>query len=167
MRDSVPVSDPVVSGQEEKGMDELVFAPMLLKDLHDVYYIEQNVFPYHWTYRNLESSIATENRGIVLRNREGTLIGYFIALDIVDEMELLKIAVGKEFQGKGYGRILLDKVLELARLLEMESVFLEVRESNTPAIGLYKATGFKTVGIRPGYYVQPKEDALLMKRIIK
>ncbi|MGN0918204.1 MAG: ribosomal protein S18-alanine N-acetyltransferase [Oxalobacter sp.] len=142
---------------------DLVFSPMQLKDLHDVYYIEQEVFPYHWTYRNFESSIATENQGIVLRNSEGILIGYFIALDIVDEMELLKIAVGKTFQGKGYGRILMDKVLELARLLEMESVFLEVRESNAPAIGLYKATGFKTVGIRPGYYVQPKEDALLMK----
>lgn len=142
---------------------DLVFSPMRLKDLHDVYYIEQEVFPYHWTYRNFESSIATENQGIVLRNSEGILIGYFIALDIVDEMELLKIAVGKTFQGKGYGRILMDKVLELARLLEMESVFLEVRESNAPAIGLYKATGFKTVGIRPGYYVQPKEDALLMK----
>ncbi len=163
MRNPAQVPDSAASAQEGKGMDELVFAPMLLKDLHDVYYIEQNVFPYHWTYRNLESSIATENRGIVLRNREGTLIGYFIALDIVDEMELLKIAVGKEFQGQGYGRILLDKVLELARLLDMESVFLEVRESNTPAIGLYRKTGFKTVGIRPGYYVQPKEDALLMK----
>lgn len=163
MRDPAQAPDSAASAQEGKDMDELVFAPMLLKDLHDVYYIEQNVFPYHWTYRNLESSIATENRGIVLRNGEGTLIGYFIALDIVDEMELLKIAVGREFQGKGYGRILLDKVLELARLLDMESVFLEVRESNTPAIGLYRKTGFKTVGIRPGYYVQPKEDALLMK----
>ncbi len=143
--------------------ENLVFAPMLLKDLYDVYAIEQDVFPYHWTYRNLESSIATENRGIVLRDGYGTLIGYFIALDIVDEMELLKIAVGKPFQGKGYGRILMDKVVELARLLEMESVFLEVRESNTPAIGLYRKMGFKTVGIRPGYYVQPKEDAFLMK----
>jgi len=65
---------------------------MQLKDLHDVYYIEQRVFPYHWTYRNFESSIAIENRGIVLRDGNGTMIGYFIALDIVDEMELLKIA---------------------------------------------------------------------------
>lgn len=155
--------DSAVSSQGASASDDLVFSPMQLKDLHDVYYIEQRVFPYHWTYRNFESSIAIENRGIVLRDGNGTMIGYFIALDIVDEMELLKIAVGKEFQGKGYGRILMDKVLELARLLEMESVFLEVRESNVPAIGLYKATGFKTVGIRPGYYVQPKEDALLMK----
>ncbi len=163
MCENIPVSRHLMSNEDRQDMDGLVFSPMLLKDLHDVYYIEQNVFPYHWTYRNFESSIATENRGIVLRNGKGILIGYFITLDIVDEMELLKIAVGKNFQGKGYGRILMDKVLELARMLEMESVFLEVRESNAPAIRLYKAIGFKTVGIRPDYYIHPKEDAFLMK----
>lgn len=143
--------------------DDIVFSPMLMKDIHDVYAIEQSVFPYHWTLRNLESSLASENMGIVLRDATGKLIGYFITLDIVDELELLKIAVGKSFQGKGYGRLLMDKVIELARHLEMNAVFLEVRESNKPAIELYKATGFKTIGIRPGYYVQPKENALLMK----
>ncbi len=154
-----------VSLSEKENLDEsLVFAPMYLKDLHDVYFIEQDVFPYHWTYRNFESAIATGNHGIVLRNDQGTLIGYFICLDIVDELELLKIAVGKPFQGKGYGRLLMDKVLELARLLEMESVFLEVRQSNLPAIALYQKMAFKTIGIRPGYYIQPTEDALLMKR---
>ena len=143
--------------------DDIVFAPMLMKDLQEVYRIEQSVFPYHWTYRNFESSLASENMGIVLRNNSGQLIGYFIALDIVDELELLKIAVDKTFQGKGYGHLLLDRVLILARHLGMDSIFLEVRESNAPAIGLYKKAGFKTIGIRPGYYVQPKEDAFLMK----
>ena len=147
----------------EKNGKDIVFSPMLMKDLHDVYDIEQSVFPYHWTLRNLEGSLASENMGIVLRDISGKLIGYFITLDIVDELELLKIAVGKEFQGKGYGRLLMEKVIELAEHLEMSSIFLEVRESNIPAIELYKKTGFKTIGIRPGYYVQPKEDALLMK----
>ncbi len=159
------MSDKILSEGNEN--DDLIFSPMVMKDLNEVYDIEQSVFPYHWTLRNLQSSLASENMGIVLRESSGKLIGYFITLDIVDELELLKIAVGKEFQGKGYGRLLMQKVIELAKHLGMNSVFLEVRESNTPAIELYKSTGFKTIGIRPGYYVQPKEDAFLMKMDFK
>ncbi len=141
----------------------LTFAPMLFKDLHEVYYIEQSVFSYHWTYPNFQSSVAQEDYGCVLRNASGKMLGYFIAMDVVGEMHLLKIAVAEACQGKGYGRLLLNRAVGLARELEMDSMLLEVRPSNGPAVALYKNTGFKTIGIRKGYYIDTKEDALVMR----
>lgn len=141
----------------------LTFAPMLFKDLHEVYYIEQSVFSYHWTYPNFQSSVAQENLGCVLRNAAGKMLGYFVAMDVVDELHLLKIAVAQEYQGKGYGRLLMDRVIGLARELKMDSMLLEVRPSNESAVAMYRNTGFKTIGVRKGYYVDTKEDALVMR----
>lgn len=149
-----------------KTVETLTFAPMLIKDLHEVYYVEQDVFSNHWNYRNFLSSVAQQDNGWVLRNQEEKLIGYFILMEIVDEMHLLKIAVDRNFHGQGYGRLLMDKAIEVAREAEMESVLLEVRPTNEPAVGLYKKTGFKAIGVRKGYYVDTKEDALVMRLML-
>ena len=149
-----------------KTVEMLKFEPMLIKDLHEVYFIEQSVFSYHWNYRNFMSSVAQEDDGWVMRNETGKLIGYFILQEIVDEMHLLKIAVDENFHGQGYGRLLMDKAVEVAREAEMESVLLEVRSTSEPAVGLYRKTGFATIGVRKGYYVDPKEDALVMRLML-
>ena len=65
---------------------------MVFHDLHEVYYIEQSVFSYHWTYQNYQSSVANENIGVVLRNAAGKMVGYFVCMEVLDEMHLLKIA---------------------------------------------------------------------------
>ncbi len=153
---------PAFSG-EENDVEIFTFEPMLFKDLHEVYYIEQSVFSYHWTYPNFQSSVAVNDQGWVLRNEAGKMLGYFIAMEAVDEMHLLKIAVAEEWQGQGYGRMLMDKAIEIARELDMQSMILEVRPTNEPAVALYKNTGFKTIGVRKGYYVDTKEDALVMR----
>lgn len=157
---------PPVLPDAEQTVETLTFAPMLIKDLHEVYYIEQDVFSYHWNYRNFLSSVAQEDDGWVLRNEEGKLVGYFILMEMVDEMHLLKIAVDRHFHGQGYGRLLMDKAIEVAREAEMESVLLEVRPTNEPAVELYKKSGFKTIGVRKGYYVDTKEDALVMRLML-
>ncbi len=147
----------------EPAEEILTFRPMVFHDLHEVYYIEQSVFSYHWTYQNFQSSVANENIGVVLRNAAGKMVGYFVCMEVLDEMHLLKIAVAGDMHGKGYGRILMDKAVALAREREMAFMFLEVRPSNTPAVALYKNTGFKTVGVRKGYYADNHENALVMR----
>ena len=143
--------------------ERLKFEPMLIKDLHEVYYIEQSVFSYHWTYRNFLSSVASEDWGQVLRNEAGDVVGYFIAMEMVDEMHLLKIAVAGQYHGRGYGRLLMDRAVVVAREAGMASMLLEVRPTNEAAVGLYEKTGFKTIGVRKGYYVDTREDALVMR----
>ena len=82
---------------------------------------------------------------------------------VVGEAELLDIVVDPAEQGRGVGRLLLEAVLDELQG-QAERMFLEVRESNDSAIGLYSALGFVEVGVRHGYYPAAKgrEDALLM-----
>jgi [ribosomal protein S18]-alanine N-acetyltransferase len=82
------------------------------------------------------------------------------------ECELEFVLVPPETRRQGIGRILLHTVLAWARDLGAIEVRLEVRESNAPALRLYEACGFVVAGRRPGYYADPAEDAVLMRRQI-
>ncbi len=79
------------------------------------------------------------------------------------EAELGNLAVRPEWRARGLGSTLLDAVLAQARERGAGGLFLEVRVSNTAARQLYERAGFRAVGLRPGYYVNPAEDALVMR----
>lgn len=143
--------------------DLLSFSPMQRTDLHEVYVIEESVFTSCWSYPSFLSSVDAGDDGWVLRDAAGKMLGYFIAMKVVDEMHLLKIAVDRSFQGKGYGRRLLEKAIALARDEKMVSMLLEVRPANTPAVSLYQKAGFSTIGVRKGYYTDTREDAWVMR----
>ena len=76
-----------------------------------------------------------------------------------DESELLNLAVAPEFRRKGLARALVQQLLNARGA----SLYLEVRESNHPARNLYKSMGFQEVNIRPEYYQNPPEAAIVMK----
>jgi [ribosomal protein S18]-alanine N-acetyltransferase len=82
------------------------------------------------------------------------------------ECELEFVLVPPETRRQRIGRILVHTVLAWARDLGANEVRLEVRESNAPALRLYEACGFVVAGRRPGYYADPPEDAVLMRRQI-
>ena len=83
---------------------------------------------------------------------------------IVDELHIHSIAVDPGFQRKGIAKALLQRVLEEARSQGATSSTLEVRASNQPALALYQKLGFKTEAVRPAYYQNPAEDALILWR---
>ncbi len=95
---------------------------------------------------------------------DGQLVGYFYAQNIVGELTLLNIAVAPQQQGLGYGKALLNGFLEMGERAKAESAWLEVRESNRSAYGLYESVGFNEVDRRRNYYptAQGKEDAIIM-----
>ncbi len=96
--------------------------------------------------------------------REGERwLAFALVTVVVGEAELLDIVVDPDEQGQGVGRLLLEAVLDQLQG-QAERMFLEVRESNDSAIGLYSALGFVEVGVRHGYYPAAKgrEDAILM-----
>jgi ribosomal-protein-alanine N-acetyltransferase len=82
------------------------------------------------------------------------------------ECELEFVLVPPETRRLGIGRMLIDTVVAWARDLGANEIRLEVRESNAPALRLYEACGFVVAGRRPGYYADPPEDAVLMRRQI-
>ncbi len=91
---------------------------------------------------------------------EGKICGFLYCADAAGDSELLRIAVSKEHRRSGIGKA-------LAKMLVLEtsgSIFLEVRESNTPARSLYLSLGFAESGIRKNFYKNPTENAILMTK---
>lgn len=142
---------------------------MAVKDLYRVSEIEAISNPEPWTYADFEDSLAKEDGTTVLLVAEDVdVIGYLVLYTASGESEIVTIAVSPEARRKGVGRRLIDEVIAFSKksYIYIEEINLEVRISNEPAIKLYESVGFSAVGKRPNFYSNPKEDALLMKRIL-
>ncbi len=115
-----------------------------------------------WTPSEFELSIG-DVRGWVIGDRE-IVFGFLAVRTIVlaHEMELLNLAVGPNWRRKGYASALLNTALSECRDRALQTVFLEVRESNQRAIAFYKKHGFIQSGRRPNYYRNPDEAAVTM-----
>ncbi|GAB4360430.1 MAG: ribosomal protein S18-alanine N-acetyltransferase [Oricola sp.] len=105
-----------------------------------------------------------------LRFGKGRILGFVLARAAAGEAEILTIAVASDWQGRGVGRKLMDAVLAKAHRDRVEAVFLEVDETNKPAITLYRRLGFFQVGGRPEYYRDAAgraTAALVMRRDLR
>ena len=92
------------------------------------------------------------------------MIGYIGMWTVLDEGEITQVSVKKDFQGRHIGRRLLETLEEEGKKEGVVSFFLEVRQSNAPAIHLYQNCGFSVQGIRKNFYENPREDAILMEK---
>ena len=96
---------------------------------------------------------------------EGRLAGYVGMLVICGEGNIVNVATHPDFRRRGYASALLDALLEYSYSQgDIDQLFLEVRESNEPAISLYSSKGFVEVGRRPKFYTKPIETAIIMAR---
>lgn len=135
-----------------------------LEDLESILEIEVRAYPVPWSR---EQMIDVFNQKVIRMKllMEDELIGYAFVSIILDEGHLLHITVDPIHHGKRLGRYLLERVLELGETHKLATIFLEVREGNTPARALYDRIGFNQVGIRKGYYpckINGREDAIVM-----
>ena len=90
------------------------------------------------------------------------IVGFAGLWIMADEAHIINIAVREPYQQQGLGELLIISAIDLARKLKSKTVTLEVRASNTAAQALYHKYGFNEVGLRRNYYVDKKEDAILM-----
>ena len=97
------------------------------------------------------------------------VIGFAILSVSTEESHLLNIGLTSSRRGQGLGRELLEKMIMAAEVMGSKKIFLEVRVSNIIAIDLYKASGFKEIGLRKNYYriKDGREDAILMSKSLK
>jgi ribosomal-protein-alanine N-acetyltransferase len=143
---------------------EARFEPLTPERLDEVLRIEQRAYPHPWTRGNFLDAIHSGYQGQLLLAGD-ELLGYFVAMQGVDEVHLLNITVAPEFQRQGWARVMLDALATWARGRGAEWLWLEVRVSNARALGVYEAHGFRRVGQRKGYYPAgrgEREDAVVM-----
>jgi ribosomal-protein-alanine N-acetyltransferase len=133
----------------------------------------------HWSDLQYWSLFPKEGQGsrIVLvaecdrpnesRDEEPTVVGFLIARQAAGELELENIVVAEEFRAKGVGKQLVQELLTKAQELNWQSIFLEVRESNTRARRFYEKLNFRETGRRKAYYSAPSEDAILYVQTLR
>ncbi|MGH8757403.1 MAG: ribosomal protein S18-alanine N-acetyltransferase, partial [Burkholderiales bacterium] len=94
-----------------------------------------------------------------------SIVGYAVMMIAADEAHLLNLSIAAMWQRQGWGKKLLQQVLDLARQHCARVMLLEVRPSNVAALGLYQSFGFKRIALRRGYYPAGpvREDAILLE----
>ncbi len=149
-------------------MDELChIRPASLADLGRLVILEDASFTDPWTAGQLAESLGEAHTiGLVAEDGFGALAGYLLARVVLDEAEVLSVAVGSEWRRQGLGRRLLEQALEEMGAQGVLSVWLEVRPSNEGALALYHAANFVAVGRRRSYYRRPVEDAMVLRRAL-
>lgn len=144
-------------------MPAVTYRPMQEADLDAVMAIEPKIYSHPWSRGNFADSIRSGHSCWVCEH-DGEVIGYGALMVVLDEAHLLNISIARAFQGRGLGRRLLQHFIEIACRHGGQMMFLEVRSSNTSAIGLYESMGFNEFSVRKGYYPAEhgREDAILM-----
>ena len=142
---------------------EAGFEPMSESRLDQVVAIERRAYGHPWTRGNFSDSLRSGYQAQLLTARD-TILGYFVAMQGVDEVHLLNITVDPEHQGQGWGRVMLDALAIWARAQKAQWLWLEVRTSNKRAQQVYLRYGFRRVGERRNYYPAEhgREDAIVM-----
>ncbi|RXZ81498.1 ribosomal-protein-alanine N-acetyltransferase [Paenibacillaceae bacterium] len=143
--------------------DSLVFRAMQLGDIPSVFRIEQEAFTSPWSEEAFHSELTSNHFArymVMVHDRE--IIGYGGMWTIMDEAHITNIAVRSDYRGLGLGERLLREVQRTAVFFGMSRMTLEVRVSNERAQNLYRKLGFEPSGLRPQYYSDNNEDALIM-----
>jgi [ribosomal protein S18]-alanine N-acetyltransferase len=146
---------------------DLVLRRLRLTDIPAIMAIEPEAFGrFHWSAKAFEQEMNNHlARYWVLCTSEALsdqLLGYFGYWLVVEEMHVTTLAIAAEQRGKHLGALLIAKVLEQACNHTAAMVTLEVRRSNIAAQHLYTKYGFEVMGVRPHYYQDNGEDALIM-----
>jgi len=142
---------------------ELAISQMQLSDIDKVWQMEKQANRFPWTKGNFEDCLKSGYRSFLYLVAD-EIIGFSVVQSVLDEVHLLNICVKPAFQGKGFGRQMLNHVIDVAQEQSASIIVLEVRASNFRAQQLYLSTGFNEMSVRRGYYPaeQGREDGVLM-----
>ncbi|KAB3532066.1 ribosomal protein S18-alanine N-acetyltransferase [Alkaliphilus serpentinus] len=144
-------------------MESCIIRGMKLSDINQVAKIEEACFAVPWTKAAFEKEIRSNLLAkyyVVLIDDK--IVAYGGMWLIMEEAHVTNIAVDPLEQGKGFGRRLTEEMIEEAKAMGALKITLEVRKNNVVAQNLYKSLGFLPCGIRPGYYSDNGEDAIIM-----
>ena len=141
-------------------MIDILIENMKLQHLDGVVNIENICFANPWSRADLEQQLNLDTSHFAVATLDGYVVGYMGLQIFSGEGYVTNVAVLPDFRRMGIAKKLIEHQLQN----EMSFITLEVRESNLPAIKLYESCGFENVGIRPKFYTNPTENAIIMTK---
>lgn len=142
----------------------MTFREMLVEDLDQVVDIEQKLFSVPWTKEGFLTYLMKKDTMFFVVEEKERILGYCSMMTVLDEGDILNVAVRSDRQKEGIGQFLVDSMLRMAEMEGIRLVHLEVRQGNGTARRLYQRLGFKEDGLRRDYYENPVENAVLMTK---
>lgn len=134
-------------------------------DLERIVAVEQTAYSHPWTLGNFKDALTAGYAAFKLEAGEH-LVGYLVAMQVIDEVHLLNITVAPAFQKQGWAHAMLQYLSLWSLQKNANCLWLEVRQSNERALKLYQAFGFEQVGLRKDYYPAgrtTRESAVVMR----
>ena len=145
---------------------DLLIRQARLTDVKSIWDIERLSFPAPWSFWSFLSELGNPHSHILVAGpsppRTWETQGYIVYWVVAEEMHIMNLAVHPRHRRQGIAKALLQEAMHRARAQGAEAAWLEVRPTNQAAQALYESFGFQTVGVRPHYYADNQEDALLM-----
>ena len=139
---------------------------LVLADLLAIEEIERRSYPTPWSRSMFAGELAKPSSiclgAFEAEGEDGALVGYLIVSRYVDAWHVMNVAVDPDHRGRGVATMLLERLFDLTADDARRGYTLEVRVSNDKAISLYERLGFRSHGMRRGYYTDNREDALIM-----
>jgi len=134
-----------------------------------IYKLENKIFTDPWTKKMIKNEFNNKLTLVlgILNKKNKELVGYSFLFTIYDELHINNFAVKKNHRRSGLGEKLLKYIIDYSKENNYTRIMLEVRPSNTAAVKLYHKFGFKELIIRKDYYINPKEDAVVMIKELK
>lgn len=138
--------------------------PMTAEDISQVAALEQACFSDPWPQSVLAQELENGLSLWLAAKQGGEVLGYVGSQSVLDEADMMNLAVQETARRQGIAKALVCALCRKLSEKGVQSLTLEVRDSNEPAIRLYEALGFTQVGKRPNYYFHPKEDARILRK---
>lgn len=137
---------------------------MSIADVPQIAELEKLCFSDPWSEASVASELENSLSLWLVWEEQGEVLGYIGSQAVLPEADVMNLAVAPKGRRRGIAKALLTELTGLLHKAGVEMLFLEVRASNAPAITLYEGFGFISVGRRPKYYVNPTEDALILRK---
>lgn len=126
--------------------------------------LEKICFSDPWSENSVASELKNPLSCWLVAEEDGVVAGYVGSQTVMDESDMMNVAVHPDYRRKGIAEALVAELVEALKKRESHCLTLEVRVSNEPAKALYEKLGFTQVGLRKNYYRNPREDALILRK---
>lgn len=145
---------------------DVIIRKATINDVDAIVDVERDVFTTAWSRKSFEEELNNIMTTYLVVETEHQVVGYAGFWLVVDEAQVTNVAIKHDWQSQGLGRKLMQALLKEAKLQAAINMSLEVRESNFTAQNLYETLGFSVNGLRPNYYLDDKENAILMNCVL-